>query len=593
MDVQPRTLNDILRRRALHQPERLAYTYLPDGIEEKERVTYGGLDVLARGVAARLQSLGARGERALLLYPAGVDFIAAFFGCLYGGCIAVPAYPPHPARPHITLPRLQSILDDSRAKFVLTTSTILSRVEPLFAASEGLRQPLWLATDELAGAHADEWSEPGVSGQDLAFLQYTSGSTSAPKGVMVSHRNLLANSEEIRRGFGHTPESVGVTWLPAYHDMGLIDGLIQPLFTGFPCYLMPPAAFLQRPARWLQAVSRYRATHTGAPNFAYELCARKVSPEQRAALDLSCVEVAYNGAEPVREETLRRFAEAFEPCGFRRQAFYPTYGLAEATLKVSGGGREAMPVTCTVDAAALEQNRVVETSGATPEQNVRTLVGVGGPATETRIVFVEPSTLKPCADGEVGELWVAGPGVAGGYWNRPELTEETFRARLADTGEGPFLRTGDLGFVKDGELFITGRLKDLIIIGGRNHYPQDIELTVEQSHPALRPGCIAAFSVAVEGEEQLVIAAEVDPRYRPAAAHEPPPESATVPGLSLDVKSLTRTMRAAVSDCYGLQVSALALLKLGGMPKTSSGKIRRHACRQSYLAGSLECLAAG
>lgn len=587
MKVQPSTIDGFLRRRASDQPARTAYVYLGDGDQEQARVTYGGLDLLARGIGATLQSLHARGERALLLYPPGLDFVAAFFGCLYSGVVAVPAYPPHPARPEITMPRLHSILADSQAKFVLTTTNILSKVAPLFARTQDLEHLRWLATDEIERARAEDWTGPEPAPDGLAFLQYTSGSTSAPKGVMVSHRNLLENSAYIHYGFEHTPESVSVTWLPAYHDMGLIDGIIQPLYAGFKCYLMPSVAFLQRPLRWLQAISRYRATHSGGPNFAYEHCVNKIRPEQRGGLDLSCWRVAYNGAEPIREETLRRFAASFEECGFRWDAFYPAYGLAEATLKVSGGRGARPPVTCKLEAAPLEENLLVEAPASSDAPHVRTLVGSGEVALGTRAVVVDPASLKECMKGRVGEIWVSGAGVAQGYWNRPELTEQTFKARLSDTGHGPFLRTGDLGFIKDGELFITGRLKDLIIIGGRNHYPQDIELSVEQSHPALRSGGVAAFSVEVEGEERLVVAAEVDQRYKRGTQGET--TGAGSRHFSAEEWKLLKTgVQRAIADYFGLHVHELVWLKVGGIPKTSSGKVRRQACRQAFLTGTLE-----
>jgi acyl-CoA synthetase (AMP-forming)/AMP-acid ligase II len=456
-----------------------------------------------------------------------------------------------------------------------------------------------MATDLLAEtAPPDEWREPNVTGDSLAVLQYTSGSTSAPKGVMVTHENLLSNLRAAQATGGLNSESVLVSWLPAHHDMGLIDGIIQPLFSGYPCYVLPPAAFLQRPLRWLQALSRYRVTHTGAPNFAYELCLQKVTPAQREALDLTNLQVAFNGAEPIRQETLRRFAEYFAPCGLRPGVLYSAYGLAEATLKVTTGDKAAPYATCTVEATALEQNHIVEVTDAPDARRPgstgrKTLVGCGKPSLGTRVVIVDPSTLLACEDGRVGEIWVAGPAVTAGYWNRPELTEQVFGARLADTGEGPFLRTGDAGFLRGGELFITGRLKDLIIIGGRNHYPQDIELTVEQSHPAVRAGSVAAFAVEVEGAEQLVIAAEVNQRYRPEDAPGQMAAGAVAGRPSLDLKSLARAVQREVADYYGLRVHALALLKMGSIPKTSSGKIQRQACRQDYLSGALEYHAAG
>ncbi|HVG32646.1 MAG TPA: beta-ketoacyl synthase N-terminal-like domain-containing protein [Pyrinomonadaceae bacterium] len=561
------TLIELLRWRAEHQPARHAYTYLADGEAEEGSLTYAELDERARAVASWLQSLGAAGDRALLLYPPGLDFIAAFFGCLYAGVVAVPVYPPHPSRPEQTLARLRAVVADAQAALMMTTTKILSRAESLFVEAPDLRRLKWLATDS-EESPAKEWREPPASGETLCFLQYTSGSTSAPKGVMVSHRNLLRNSAYINHMFSHTPESVGVTWLPAYHDMGLIDGIIQPLYSGFSGYLMPPVAFIQRPHRWLQAMTKYKATHTGGPNFGYEHCVRQIKPEQRTGLDLSNWRVAYNGAEPIRLATLRRFAEAYAPYGFRWETFYPAYGLAESTLKVTGGYHAGGPIACAVETAALEENRVVEARD--DETNVKHLVGSGRTALETKVIIVEPVTRTQCEPGQVGEIWVASESVAQGYWNRPELSEEIFRARLSDTGVGPFLRTGDLGFWRDDELFVTGRLKDLIIIRGQNHYPQDIEWTAEQSHTELRQGCSAAFSVEVSGAEQLVIAAEVQRHFEPS-----------------QMPLVFDAIRQKVAEDHELEVYAISLLKTGALPKTSSGKTQRHACRNGFLAGSL------
>ena len=411
---------------------------------------------------------------------------------------------------------------------------------------------------------------PNISSDTLAFLQYTSGSTGTPKGVMVSHGNLLQNSADLDKGWVHTKDSVIVTWLPTFHDMGLIYGVIQPLYKGLPCYMLSPVSFLQQPIRWLQAISRYRGTHTGAPNFAYDLCVHKITPEQRATLDLSSWQMALNGAEPVRADVLKRFAETFKPCGFEPTAFCPGYGLAEATLKVAAVRRTDAPVLYIVQAGALEQNRILEATE--DQQNMRTLVGCGRSEIDTKIVIVHPESLTQCSPEEVGEIWVSGSTVAQGYWMRPEETERTFRAYLADTGDGPFLRTGDLGFWKNGELFVTGRLKDVVIIRGRNYYPQDIELTVEQSHPALKAGASAAFSVEVEGEEQLVVAQEVERSYL----------------RKLDANEVVGAIRQAVWEQHELSVYAVVLLKPASIPKTSSGKIQRHACKAGFLDGSLE-----
>ncbi|HKG14774.1 MAG TPA: amino acid adenylation domain-containing protein, partial [Pyrinomonadaceae bacterium] len=558
--TRPQTLAGLLRARARTEPGRVAYRFLSEGEAQDGHVTYGELDGRARAVAAVLQSVCAEGERALLLYPPGLDYVAAFWGCLYAGVIAVPAYPPHASRRQ----RLESIAADARAAVALTTERILERVSSRPGREDGLGGLRWLATDRLAPDSHAGWREPDSLDVDgLAYLQYTSGSTSAPKGVMVTHANVLHNSAYIHQGFEHTPESVSLSWLPHFHDMGLLDGIIQPLYGGFTGLLMSPAAFLQRPLSWLEAISRHRVTHSGGPNFAYDLCVRRVGPEQRAALDLSSWRVAYNGAEPVRSETLERFGEAFEPRGFRRESFYPAYGLAEATLKVSGGRPDDAPVIRVVRGRALEENRVVDAAG--DEDDARALVGCGRAALSTEVRVVRPESLVECDDSEVGEIWVRGPGVAAGYWRRPSETEQTFQARLPETGAGPFLRTGDLGFVKEGELFVTGRLKDLIIIRGRNHYPQDIEATAARSHPSLRADACAAFSVERGGEEGLVVAQEVETR-RPA-----------------EWQSVIACVREAVTEEFEIRPAHVLLLKPGSIPKTSSGKVRRGDSRAVFL----------
>ena len=562
------TLVDLLQGRASRLPGKTGYTFLADGEEAETNLTYGELDERARAIAVMLKSVGATGQRVLLLYPSGVDYIAAFFGCLYAGAVAVPAYPPRLNR---NLLRLQTIVADAQATVALTTVPILTRIEPLFEKTPELRGLRWLNTDRLDLKLSEEWEKPSLGSETLAFLQYTSGSTSVAKGVMVSHGNLLHNERMIARAFEQTEDSITVGWLPLYHDMGLIGNVLQPLYTGTPCILMSPMAFLQRPFRWLQAISRYRATTSGGPNFAYDLCVNKINAEQRELLDLSSWSVAYNGSEPVRAETLERFAATFEPSGFRREAFLPCYGLAEATLLVSGAQKTNAPLFKTFQTEALERNRAVAASFS-EDANLRTLVGCGKPPAEQQVVIVDPETLAACEPGNVGEVWVAGPNVTHGYWNRPDETEHVFHARLAKTNEGRFLRTGDLGFIEEGQLFVTGRLKDLIIIRGLNHYPQDIEFTVESCHPSLRPGGGAAFSVEVNGDERLVVVQEVNHRQRP------------------DLPLVLETIRQAIADEHEVQVHSLVLVKAGEIPKTSSGKIQRGACRARFLAGSLDAL---
>lgn len=560
------TLVDLLGYRSAQQ-NKLAFTFLQDGEKESSTLTYQELALKAKAIAAHLQSLVAPGSRALLLYPAGLDFIVAFFGCLYAGVVAVPAYPP---RRNQNLSRLQAIVADAQPEVALTTTSVLSNIEVQLAQNPELAAMQWLATDNMTSDRADNWQEPQLSSNTLAFLQYTSGSTGTPKGVMVSHGNLLHNEQAIKLAYQHTEKTIFVGWLPLFHDMGLIGNVLQPLYLGIPCFLMSPVAFLQKPIRWLQAISRYKATTSGGPNFAYDLCASKITPEQIESLDLSSWDVAFNGAEPVRAETLERFAATFASCGFRREAFYPCYGMAETTLFVSGGLTSAAPVVKSFEGAALDQNRVVATAEA--GKNTRKIVGCGQTWADEKVVIVDPETLTQCPTGKVGEIWVSGSSVAQGYWHRPLETQQTFNAYIADTTQGPFLRTGDLGFLWDKELFITGRLKDLIVIRGQNHYPQDIELTVEKSHPALRPACGAAFAVEVDGVEQLVIAQEVERSYL----------------RQLNVDEVVGTIRQAVSEEHELQVYAVVLLKTASIPKTSSGKIQRHACRLGFLEKSLD-----
>lgn len=585
--VEFSTLVDILLWRALHQPEQRTHVYLGDGEKEGESLTHAALDFRARSIGSYLQSYQAAGERALLIYPAGLDFIPAFFGCLYAGIIAVPLAAPNLAQPERTLPRLRAVVSDAQPSVVLTTSAFLSGADRLLTQSPDLQRMRWVATDQVSGDRAAEWRPPVVTRDTVALLQYTSGSTAEPKGVEISHGNLLHNSDYISRIFPFNPNGVTVSWLPAFHDMGLMNGIIQPVYKGRPCYLMPAVSFLMQPIRWLHAISRYRATISGGPNFAYELCNRRITPEQRQTLDLSSWDVAYSGAEPVRAATVKRFVATFASCGFRARAFHPCYGLAEATLMVSGGSLSDKMFR-TIQVEPLEQNRIVDAVGG--DRNVRTFVSSGHASDDTRVVVVQPESMTTCASDQVGEIWVRGPSVTQGYWNRPEETERVCRAFVKDTGEGPFLRTGDLGFLHDGDLFVTGRLKDLVIISGRKLYPNDIELTVEQSHPAIRPGCCAAFAVDGPDQEQLIIAAEVEPGYQPGtgtpadAQHAAPAHGRKM----LDVEALVRTIRRAVAEQHDARVSTVVLVRAGRIPMTTSGKVQRHACKAGFLKDTLQ-----
>jgi acyl transferase domain-containing protein/acyl-CoA synthetase (AMP-forming)/AMP-acid ligase II/pimeloyl-ACP methyl ester carboxylesterase/acyl carrier protein len=559
------TLIDRIQALAEAQPHKVAFTFLADGETELDRLTYQQVDRQARAIASLLEIHQARGKRALLLYQPGLEFITAFLGCLYGGVVAVPIYPPRANR---SLSRLLAIIDDAEADFALTTQSLQEQIETKLQAEYPAAKIKFIATDTLELSLAENWQKPELILENLAFLQYTSGSTGQPKGVMVSHGNLLANSVSINGCFRNHSEQTAVSWLPPYHDMGLIGCIIQPMYVGLSMYLMAPVTFLQRPYRWLEAISRYRASTNGGPNFAYDLCVDRITPEQRDKLDLSCWELAFSGAEPVRAATIERFSEYFRSCGFNKSAFYPCYGMAESTLIVTGGDKYAPIVSRDFARDKLAENLAVET---TDTENTTTLVSSGQNIAGQTLAIANLDTLTRCDDGEIGEIWVKSDSVARGYWNRPELSATTFAAKLNDTGEGGFLRTGDLGFIRDGELFVTGRLKDLIIIRGRNYYPQDIELTVDNAHPAVRIANGAAFAVEVEGTEKLVIVQEIERTYL----------------RKLNPEVVTKAIRQAVSQEHELQPHAIVLLKTGSIPKTSSGKIQRHACQAGYLAGSL------
>ena len=560
------TLVELLRLRGSQDADRLAFTFLKDGEHESGQLTYTELDQLAQRIGARLQTMGLAGERVLLLYPSGLEFIAAFFGCLYAGAIAIPASAPRNLR---GLQHLRSITEDAQPKLVLASAGVWSRVEPLLGQA-GLESLRWQTDESLSAMPAGEWQDPSVSGETLAFLQYTSGSTSKPKGVMVAHRNVLANNRMLRESFGQDEDSVVVSWLPLFHDMGLVGNVLQVIYQGARCVLMPPEAFLMKPVRWLQAISRYGAQNSGGPNFAYELCARRVTAEQKASLDLSKWEVAFIGAEPVRAGTLVRFAGAFTTCGFREAALYPCYGLAEATLFVAGGSKLEGYQAINFKASSLEEHHAVPCDDSDGTK-LRRLVSCGHGWVDQKIAIVDPASGILCASGSVGEIWVSGQNVAQGYWGRGGDSRETFYAHLVGDEGTAYLRTWDLGFFHHDKLFIAGRLKDHIIIAGRNHHPSDIEQTVEQCHSAVRAGACAAFSLDIRDSECLVIVAELERTYR-----------------SEDDREMVQAIRQAVAEGHDLMPHSITLLNPTGCPRTSSGKIIRHACRTAWLDGTLK-----
>ncbi|PDX91100.1 non-ribosomal peptide synthetase [Bacillus thuringiensis] len=558
------SLVELLQYRAKEQGDVTAFQFLRDGEEDKISLTYGELDLKARAIGAWLQDRGAKNERVLLLYPPGIDYLAAFFGCLYAGAIAVPAYPPSSNR---LMPRLKVILEDAEAKYILTQTKVSARMRKSEYFNNCAIE--YLNTDEVPVGCEEYWVFPEVDRNTIAFLQYTSGSTSTPKGVMVTHGNILHNSKLIQQSFKTTEDDIGVIWLPPYHDMGLIGGLLQPLAVGFPVIFMSPIDFMQRPIRWLEAISKYKATVSGGPNFAFELLIEKTTPEQRAELDLSNWRLAFNGAEPVRAEVIEEFSKVFSVSGFRKEAFYPCYGLAENTLLVSGAKSKSQPVIHSFSIDDMKKNVV---SILSKYGKVRNLVSSGIIAEEQEICIVNPDTGQECSSNEIGEIWIKGESAATGYWGREEQTIDTFQAFLPNK-KGPFLRSGDLGFLYDGELYITGRIKDLIIIRGRNYYPQDIELIVENSHESLRKNATAAFSVIEEGEERLIVAQEISRQYR-----------------NVNVQEVASAIRQAVTAEHGIQVHSVLLLQFGSIPKTSSGKIQRHACRNGYLNEELKLI---
>jgi 8-amino-7-oxononanoate synthase len=559
------TLVDLVEYRGSLQPSHTVFRFINSDGREEDVLTFATLQRRARAIAAHLAEHVVPGDRVVLLVPPGLEYVAAFFGCLYAGVVAVPAYPPNPRRAD---PRVARIVADCGARIALVSDAFMARLDGWLALTPELSGLTWLDAARLADGDATGWRAPAVTGASLAMLQYTSGSTGDPRGVMLAHSNLLHNSAVIHRVSEHRAHDNGVFWLPPFHDMGLIGGILQPIYAGLSAALMAPATFLQRPMRWLEAMSRYRATTSGAPNFAYDLCVERIGEAERATLDLSSWRTSFNGAEPIRADTLDRFAQAFAASGLRRDVILPCYGLAEGTLLVSGGPAQRAPRQVMADRRSLESGelRAPDERGASSIP----LVASGEPVSEQVVVIVDPDTGAACGDGQVGEIWVAGASVAAGYWNRPDASAATFQARLPGFDRA-FLRTGDLGVFVERQLIVTGRLKDLVILDGRNYYPHDIEVAAERSHPSLRSGFTAAFGVAGEGRERLVLVAEV------IRHHKPEMDSA-----------LFQAIRTELAGTIGVVPDEIVLIRQNTIPRTSSGKIQRRACRVAYLGGALE-----
>ncbi|MFD4509085.1 fatty acyl-AMP ligase [Streptomyces sp. NPDC058457] len=569
------TLPEVLRLRSRTQPDAVAYVFLHNGETPAQTLTYRQLDEAARARAAELDAAGLRGGAAILLHPSGPAFVITLLACMYAGIAAAPVQVPTRLR---GLTRLRRIADNAGTTTVLTTATVRRDLQERFGATPELGGLTLLDTEsQPSPTPGAEWTGPSAGPEDTALLQYTSGSTGDPKGVRVSHANFRANAAETDLLWPCRPDSAVVNWLPLFHDMGMLFGVVLPLWAGIPAYLMAPEAFIRRPARWLEAISRFRGSHTAAPSFAYELCVRDAAENGvPARLDLSSLRVAANGAEPVRWSVVRAFTRTFAGAGFRPEAMCPGYGLAENTLKVTGSPEDREPTLLRLDAEALREGRVEPLPAgedpADPVADVRVVhaVGCGTTAGDTSVRIADPATLTGLPDGRVGEIWVNGPCVADGYHGRPEESRGTFAVRLAGAEEtATWLRTGDLGFVHAGELFVTGRLKDVIIRKGRNFYPQDIEVSAEHADPALRPNCAAAFSVDDGAAERLVVIVEADGRaLRDGGA-----------------KGLRERVREAVLDGQRLTADEILVVRRGALPKTSSGKVQRRETRRRFLAG--------
>jgi acyl-CoA synthetase (AMP-forming)/AMP-acid ligase II len=565
--VGAKTIVDVLRRRAELTPTRRAFQFLESGEREGAAYTFAELDRKAKAIGYRLASIGAKGKRVLLPHPPGLDFVAGFFGCLYAGAVAVPGCSSLLSTRQRA--RLKFLLEDGEAEIMLVASTTaLAAFRSSLVDEDGVSRLTLLAVDEVSDDEGANWSPVDCKPDDVAYIQYTSGSTSDPRGVMISHSNIMTNQQMIQSAFGNKEDRVVVSWLPQFHDMGLVGVLQQGIYAGMGIVLLAPLDFIRRPARWLRAISKYHASASGAPNFAYDLCVERVKDEELAEVDLSCWKLAFNGSEPVRAETMESFAEKFGKAGFRSESFYPCYGLAEATLFVSCRVAGEPLLVRQVDAMNGRRDKLGKDLVSVPHSG-RQVVGCGKLWGAERVAIVDPKTFRRCPTGSEGEIWVAGPHVAKGYWKRRAETREIFGARLSDTGEGPFLRTGDFGYLVDGELYITGRLKELIILNGKNHYPQDIEATVAKSHPLLRRNCGAAFSVDVTGREELVIFQEVQSRT--------PLES---------VGEIQGAIRQALAEDRAIRPYSVVLFKPNSIPKTSSGKIKRSACRTEFIEQS-------
>ncbi|MBE1530417.1 fatty acyl-AMP ligase [Actinomadura algeriensis] len=566
--AEPDDLVAIVRRRAARTPENVAFSFMDFAADRAGRaraVDYETLDERARAIAATLRRTCAPGDRVAVTCPHGPGYVEAWLGCLYAGCVAVPL--PGPERPGQAV-RLRGVLADCAPSRVLTTTGVRADVEAALDGAPGAALDAVLCVDRVPTEAAADWSDPPRSPGDLAFLQYTSGSTREPVGVCVSHANLIANVRQIERQSEMDDRSVVVSWLPFFHDMGLISGIVLPLGVGAHAVLFTPMAFLQEPRRWLRLISDYRGTWTAGPDFAFELCVRRIAPDRRRDLDLSSLTGMTDGSEQVRSDGIGAFLDAFVPCGLDPVAVSPGYGLAEATLGVTSADRGA--VIRAFDRAELTAGRARPAApGGRP---ARELVSCGPPLPEVSVLIVDPDTGAELPPGRIGEVCASGPNITEGYWGRPDLTRAVFADSLAGR-PGRWLRTGDMGFLRDGELYVTGRRKELVVVDGRNHAPADVESTVERAHAAIRPGGVAAFAVETADGEGLGVAVEL----RGGRLDEP-------------VGVVADAVNAVLAAEHGLRAEELVFLRPGRLPRTTSGKIRRAECRTRFAAGGLDPL---
>ncbi len=560
----------LLRIRAKQHPDKTVFIFLEDGINETARITYGELERKASLVAAALLEKNKKGERCILLFQAGIDFIVAFMGCLLAGVIAVPSYPPRRNRKN---ERFQAIVDNCKPSVIIASDSIANDLQKNPEDHEKIKNIRLISFDKLEFSQENMVAKSEISKEDIAFLQYTSGSTGMPNGVMVSHGNLIHNSEIIKKAFNHDENLRGVNWLPPFHDMGLIGTLLQPIYVGGQNAIIPPTSFLRYPERWLKAITKYKGNTVGGPNFALDYCCDKISEEDKKEIDLSSVEIFFCGSEPIRESTLNRFSEYFMNCGFKAGMFYPCYGLAESTLICTGGDYKDKPAYFSAEKNSLEtENKIRPVKG---NKQALSFVACGYPFYDMEVIIADHNKKEICPNGQTGEIWVNGPSVCKGYWKNAVKTKGTFHAVLKNNEQQKYMRTGDVGFIHEGQLYITGRLKDLIIIRGQNFFPQDIENTVESCHQALRKYSGAVFSADIKQEERLVIVSEVERSYI----------------RNLDNEEVFNTIREAVSEEYNIAPFAMVLIKTGSILKTSSGKIQRLATKKAFLQNELNVIA--